>query len=199
MLPLTSLASIQGFKMSVAFSVSAPDCDVHYFKGAPATLFCIACDSYISKTDFVPQLDMRRATSDFCFTYDGRLLVSQHAKAYLNEHCVTPLNFSVVDSLVGFHVLRVELILQFNSDRRKTRFERKCATCGNYESIVGATPVFIRNAIDVDKRGIYRTDLSFGSGREKAPVLVVGGELKRELEKMFHELEFREVNQTPLT
>ncbi|MCA3009916.1 MAG: hypothetical protein INH34_16205 [Phycisphaerales bacterium] len=82
----------------------------------------------------------------------------------------------------------------FDPVRRKTRFEKKCALCGNFESIVGATPAFILESEKVEEMGMYCTDLCFGSGREKSPLFVVGASLKDDLTRNFVELDFREVN-----
>jgi hypothetical protein len=180
--------------MSSAYSVSAPDCDVHYFANAPANLFCPDCDSYIGEEEFVPQIDLRRCKLDFCFTYDGRLLVSDRARTYLSGRCTTPLKFAVVDKTSGYYALRLESTVPFDKDRRKTRFEGKCPRCGNFESIVGATPAFIFDSDKIEATGAYRSDLCFGSGREKSPLIVVGAALQRELEDIFPEIDFREVN-----
>lgn len=180
--------------MAAAYSLSAPDCDVHYFADAPAGLFCVNCDSYIGLGEFVPQLDLRLCKFDFCFTYDGRLLVSERAKRYLGEHCATPLKFTIVDKSAGYYALSVESAVLFDKDRRRTRFERRCSRCGSFESIVGATPAFILEPNRVSDMGVYRTDLCFGTGREKSPVILVGGKLKQGLAHAFPELDFQEAN-----
>ena len=180
--------------MGQSYTISAPDCDANYFEGAAPSLFCTECDSYIGSDEFVPELDLRRCKLDFCFTYDGRLLVSARAKTYLSEHCVTALNFAAVDRSGFYYRLHVGASVAFDAVRRKTRFEKKCAICGSFESIVGATPAFILESEKVDEMGMYRTDLCFGSGREKGPVFVVGAALKDELARKFAELDFKEVN-----
>lgn len=191
---VTSSINIQGCWMSAVYSISAPDCDVHYFASAPDSLFCSECDSYVGDEDFVPQLDLRGCKLDFCFTYDGRFLVSERAKKHLSEHCTTSLTFTAVDTSARYYALRVGPTVLFDSDRRKTRFERKCPRCGNFESIVGATPAFILDEDKVETTGAYKSDICFGSGREKSPVIVIGATLQRELEAVFPELDFREVN-----
>jgi hypothetical protein len=180
--------------MGNSYTISAPDCDTNYFEGAPPSLFCTQCGSYIGSEEFVPQLDIRQCDLDFCFTYDGRLLVSQRGKTYLSQHCATPLNFAAVDRSARYYSLHVVSSVAFDPVRRKTRFEKKCALCGNFESIVGATPAFILESEKVEEMGMYRTDLCFGSGREKSPVFVVGAALKDDLARNFVELDFEEVN-----
>ena len=49
-----------------------------------------------------------------------------------------------------------------------------CSVCGQYESVVGATPVYVRNVRGPISGGVYRTDLEFGSGREKEPLVIMG-------------------------
>lgn len=183
--------------MRSAYTLSAPDCDKHYFEFAPSSLFCPECDSYVGAEEFVPQLDLRQCKLDFCFTCDGQLLVSQRGMACLSQHCSTPLRFATVDESAGFHSLSVESKVAFDYVRRKTKFERKCPVCGNYESIVGATPAFILRSDKVHEMGMYRTDICFGSGREKSPIIVVGAALKSCLTHEFPELDFRGVNPAP--
>lgn len=177
-----------------AYSLSAPDCDVYYFSSAPAFLFCPECDSYVGKEDYVPQLDLGRCKFDFCFTYEGRLLVSERAKKFLSEHCTTSVVFAPVDRSARYYRFGVEATLLFDKDRRKTRFDRKCPRCGNFQSVVGATPAFIYDSCKVEATGAYRSDLCFGSGREKSPIIVVGATLKHQLQDSFPEIDFGEVN-----
>lgn len=183
--------------MSLAFTMSAPDSDSYFFADANAELFCMECGSFIGP-EYVPsRQSVRSGFRDFGYTYDGRLLVSQRAKDFLLGHATTELSFLLVKSQKELlYVLHVRNEIAFDSDARRTCFVNKCHKCGRYESVVGATPAFLRGAADINKLGIYRTDLEFGSGREKSPLLIVGSELKRLLAREFEELEFREVHAT---
>ncbi|MCS6997642.1 MAG: hypothetical protein NZ533_12000, partial [Casimicrobiaceae bacterium] len=117
--------------MGQSYTISAPDCDTNYFEGAAPSLFCPECDSYIGSDEFVPELDLRSCELDFCFTYDGRLLVSKRAKTYLSQHCVTDLDFAAVDTKGLYYRILAGESVAFDAARRKTRFEKKCAVCGN--------------------------------------------------------------------
>lgn len=44
--------------------------------------------------------------------------------------------------------------------------------CGNFESVVGATPVLLAAGTEIVTREFVRTDLAFGTGDEKHPVLI---------------------------
>ncbi|EMN48462.1 hypothetical protein LEP1GSC088_1532 [Leptospira interrogans str. L1207] len=57
------------------------------------------------------------------------------------------------------------------------------------------TPVFLKGISSRLDRGFYRTDLQFGSGNEKSPILIVGPQTKEELiSKKFTGITFQEVN-----
>ncbi len=46
--------------------------------------------------------------------------------------------------------------------------------CAAHESVVGANSVYLRNVRGPIGGGFYRTDLEFGSGREKHPLVIMG-------------------------
>lgn len=194
---MTSSDSIRIYELNSAYSVSAPDCDISFFATAPVALFCPVCDSYLGDGDYAPNLDLRRCAYDFCYTYDGRLLVSRRAKKCLDEQCTTRITYLPVDKSTEYYVCDIESVVVFDTNRRKTRFEKMCTRCGQYESIIGAIPAFVLEADKIQRSGAYRTDICFGSGREKSPVVIIGRQLKLGLQKSFPELDFRPVNESP--
>jgi NAD-dependent SIR2 family protein deacetylase len=64
------------------------------------------------------------------------------------------------------------LQVAFDAVARGTRFGRKCPSCGEYQSVTGATPVVLSSDLPSDR--VARTDLEFGSDDEKAPLFVAG-------------------------
>lgn len=190
---MTSLVSIPDCETMTAFSMSAPDSDSYFFQGAPASLFCSECGSYLDEPYLPKDLSVRPGFRDFGFTYDGRLLVSDRARSWFLRHASTELSFSEVNQSNKLFVLNAIAKTKFDSDARMTRFVNKCSLCGQYESIVGATPAFLALPDSIEDFGLYRTDIEFGSGKEKSPLFVVGPELRRLLESEFEELDFQEV------
>ena len=71
-------------------------------------------------------------------------------------------------------MFRPARVLEYDAQRRGTRFMEYCSVCGQHESVVGANPVFLRNVRGPIGDGFYRTDLEFGSGREKHPLVIMG-------------------------
>lgn len=182
--------------MPKAYDLTAPDCDCHYFAQAQANWFCSSCDSYVRSEPYYPtELAIDSLKYDFCFTYENRLLLSATARAFLEEHA-SNIGFAQINHDPAIFVPIVTSVVTFDTVRRHTKFENLCDTCGQYQSVVGATPPYLKDPGLVQPNGFYRTDVEFGSGREKAPSFIVGENLKRFLEQRFEELYFHEVRRS---
>jgi hypothetical protein len=160
-------------KKEKAYCLFAQDNNASFFDGAPKSVFCPKCDSVI-KPDYRPtRLDIaEKGSTDLSFTTDGRPIVSEHFKVTC-ENNGYEIDFFLLDGEKHVYLPSPRRTVRFDATRRKTRFVDKCPLCGRYESVVGATPAFLDEPDGVG-RGIYRTDLEFGSGREKFPMIVVG-------------------------
>ena len=73
--------------------------------------------------------------------------------------------------------------MAFDAERRGTRFVNRCSSCGQYESIVGATPVYLKPGSNIRQNEFVRTDLAFGSEDEKSPLLLCGSVAARALKE----------------
>lgn len=76
----------------------------------------------------------------------------------------------------GLFSARPTVVVEFNAEARKTQFEKRCPDCGTYEEVAGATPAFLKAGAVVPANGFARTDLEFGSGDEKMPLVLCGDE-----------------------
>lgn len=178
------------------YAIFAPDADIYYYNKASEDLFCSSCGSYISSESYFPnKLRLKSLKQDFSFTYDGRLILSSRAKVFLEENASTELRFYQVNSTPEVFVIEVPDKAIFDAEKRKTRFIGKCGKCGKFESIVGSTPPFLKNTSDIDRMGIYFTDIQFGSGKEKAPLIIVGENLGKMLKKEFKEIDLEKVRE----
>ena len=73
---------------------------------------------------------------------DGQLIGSLAFKRFCERERYEGVRFRDFEcDEVHVHVL-IETVVPFDSERRQTRFENFCSACGNYESVVGATPSF---------------------------------------------------------
>lgn len=178
----------------IAYSMSAPDGDGHFFEGAPSTSFCPECNSCIDQ-NFVPtNLKMKRKTYEVSCTYDNRMIVSQRFKDFCLQHSFEGTMFKLVNEKARLYLLESDREVSFDPERGQTRFENLCESCGQYESVVGAYPSFLRGITQPLRGGFYCSDLKFGSGREKSPILFVGIETKKLIEEaLFKRTEFEEV------
>ena len=59
--------------------------------------------------------------------------------------------------------------------------------------MVGSTPPFLKNLADIEQMGVYFTDIQFGSGKEKSPLIIVGEKLGIELKNAFKDIDLEEV------
>jgi len=181
--------------MPESYDLTAPDCDCYYFAQAQPEWFCSSCDSYIRDKPYYPTgLGVDSLKYDFCFTYENRLLLSAAARAFLTENA-SDVGFVQVNQDPAIFAPVVNSVVSFDTVRRQTRFEGPCDRCGRYQSVVGATPPYLKDAELIRPDGFYRTDIEFGSGREKAPSFIVGEKLKRLLEQRFEELYFHKVKE----
>lgn len=177
-----------------SFAVFAPDCDAYYYDDAQEELFCSSCGSYVGKSHYYPDhLSIKKLKADFCFTYDGQLLLSKKAVEFLKSESDSKLCFHRVNTDPEIYVLETRETVPFDSDKRKTRFVNPCSLCGQFESIVGSTPVFLKNEGDIGSLSLSTTDLKFGSSKEKSPLYIVGDDLGRKLKKSFKEIDLEEV------
>ncbi len=107
-------------------------------------------------------------------TYDGIDVVSLRFQAVYTEAGLTRLCFSALPDDPSFFSIIPERAVVFDAERRKTRFLKPCPKCGKYESVVGATPVCLKEGYMIGDLEFVRTDLEFGSNDEKSPLILCG-------------------------
>ncbi len=106
------------------------DGDSDYFEDAPSAVFCPGCGSCVDDSYVPRSLRVRRPVYDACGTYDGRLIVSQKFKDFHDRHGCGPPEFRLVNRRRRWYMFRPTRVLEFDADRRGTRFRRHCAMCG---------------------------------------------------------------------
>lgn len=158
----------------IGYKLSAVDGDSYYFEDAPESVFCPGCGSCVNDRYVPRSLRVGRPVYDVCGTYDGHLIVSQKFKDFHDRHGCGPAKFRRVNRKRLWYMFRPTRVLEYDAERRGTRFETYCDMCGQYESVVGANPVYLRDVRGPIGDGFYCTDLEFGSGREKHPLVIMG-------------------------
>ncbi len=180
--------------MIVAYGMWGQDNGAYYFREAPDEVFCPDCGSVIDR-DYTPRtLGRVKPIYDVSSTYDNHRIVSLKFKEFCERVRIKNLDFVKVTESPLLYDLRPRLVLQFDATRRKTRVENYCRTCDQYEAVAGATPVFLTGITSPIEEGIYRTDIEFGSGREKNPLKIIGVKTQERMQlEKFKGAEYRAV------
>jgi hypothetical protein len=128
-------------------------------------------------------LVIRKWKYDISITYDGIVVVSQRFKFLFESACLSGLQFRVLPDDAEFYAIHAGRVVAFDAERRITRFIKPCQQCGRFESVVGATPVYLKPGGEIDPREFVRTDLEFGSKDEKHPLLLCGNDAAQSLSR----------------
>jgi hypothetical protein len=163
------------------FELLAPDNDLYFFRGRLDVTRCVSCGELTKKWEedlsSVPIPD--RGSYDVSYSYDGVLVVSTRFREVVELEGIAGVEFRPLQA--GLFSAASVTVVPFDAKARETRFENRCPNCRRYESVVGATPVFLMPGAVVPDDGVVRTDLEFGSGDEKTPVLLCGDEAAKRL------------------
>ena len=153
---------------------------------------CPEC-GYVTDFDFYNEgYRPKKEYLDYSETYDLFTVVSAKFRDFCLREAYTALRFRPFRGTNRHYCFSVdEPIVEFDSSRRETAFDKLCPTCGFYESVTGATPVFLKKPEQLPADGFARTDLCFGSGNEKKPIYLIGAETHRKMRKeRFRGIEF---------
>jgi len=183
--------------MIYGYAISGPDNGSTMYDEHDFGPLCENCGQYIGDQRTANlEIVISRQNFDFSYTYDGWCIVSQNFRDFCLRNSYSGLRFGALPLSPGFYSFAIYREVTFDSDRRKTRFLNKCPLCGNYDSIVGAFPVFLEDVDRALEDGFFRTDLVFGSGNQKAPVYLVGCTTKTKLDlEKFSGLEVSVIDQ----
>lgn len=121
---------------------------------------------------------------DFSYTYDDYLIVSEKVRQILLTTKIEGLLFEKLPKSNGFYAFSTQHILEFDMERRKTKKLNPCSNCGQYYEIIGSSPVCLKASKPIEY-GIYRTDVSFGTGNNKSPNIIIGKKTYHSLNQHF--------------
>jgi hypothetical protein len=166
------------------YVVFGHDNDRYAFRDRAGVGRCEQCTQIIDKwSEHQPfSVDEPAAIAmDISSTYDGVDVVSPRFRRVIHDAGLTGLTFQEIGD--GYAVVRATRRVRFDAEARMTRFENQCERCGSYETVVGATPAFLIPPVDVGPNEFVWTDIEFGSGDEKSPLLICGENAARALRK----------------
>ncbi len=136
---------------------------------------CNACGELLRKWEEpLTGLVVKKRNYDIAVTYDGITVASTRFKLCYESAALTGLAFTQLPNDSDFFAIRPLTSVAFDAERRKTRFIKPCPQCNHFESVVGATSIYLKAGSSIDPRQFVRTDMEFGSNDEKSPLLLCG-------------------------
>jgi len=165
------------------YRVSAQDNDLYFFREREDVRRCATCrlllDKWNEDLSSVPIAHLPKY--DLSYSYDGVLVATRAFKEAVESAAIGGMIFRPLQR--GLFWAGPQSTVAFDAARRGTKFEDLCPTCGQYEAVTGAAPVYLADGVTVEGRVFVRTDLEFGSADEKSPVVLCSDEAQRELKR----------------
>ena len=144
------------------------------------------CSKCGYRTDFFyinRKFRVSRRVYDLSCTYDGYTIVSRKFKEFCDRKEYKYIEFKEFDKDYDFFALFPVNVVEYDTDRNKPQYENYCESCGNYESVIGPSPIYLKGVTEPLADGFYRTDIMFASGNEKSPLIIIGPETKETILK----------------
>jgi hypothetical protein len=171
--------------MIIGYELTGYDND-SYMTGSCDKLFDLPflpkCDKCGYRTDYRytdKDFKIKHRTMDVSSTYDGVQIVSLKFKEFCDRYDYKNLIFVDLPKSPSFYQFYIEGNIIPYSARLK---EKLCDKCGQYESTIGPT-LQLENFSEPLKDGFYQSDLWFGSGNGKSPVIIISPDTKEKLIK----------------
>jgi hypothetical protein len=165
----------------VGYTLNGQDNDTHMFDQRSGISRCPTCGYRLDFAASNPAYRLRRMTLDISSTYDNQTIVSRAFKEICDQLAFPGVEFiAFKDEPMYFHLMPTRRVT-FDSERRRTRFIKLCDQCGNFESVIGATPALLKVTVPLST-GFFGTDILFGSGDEKSPLDIVSIDTRLALE-----------------
>lgn len=158
----------------IGYSVYGRDNDTYCFRDRSDVKRCPQCKHLLQKwSEDLSGIILSKVRYDVSYSYDGVLIVSQKFKSVYESEGLKGLSFDPMFG--GFFRIRPLNEVVFDVERRKTRYINQCSVCQHYESVVGASPVFLKVS-ELSSKEFVRTDVEFGTSDEKHPLVLCGVE-----------------------
>ena len=163
------------------WTVHFHDGDFFAFKGEKAVRRCSSCGQILDKWDLSHEdLTLDRVRGEVSASYDGLMVVGERFRCEYESSGWEGLEFRSTGS-PEWSWIRSPRRVCVDTVRRKTRLLEKCESCGIFGQVAGATPPFVKES--VESNSFVWTDVEFGSGDEKHPLLLCGDAIGESLRR----------------
>jgi hypothetical protein len=144
-------------------------------RSRPGVRRCAECGGLLNKWEEpLAGLVINQRQYDLSITYDGITIASSAFKRVYDDACLKGLVFRAVPTDPEFYGIQATGVVLFDYERRRTRFMKKCGSCGHWEAVIGVTPVLLKTGCVIGDLEFVRTDLEFGSCDGKHPMILCG-------------------------
>lgn len=146
-----------------------------FFESRSDVRRCSACGELLSKWDEdLSRVALEKPPKwDLAVTLDGVQLASGRFRDVVERGHLSGLTFRAL-STPALYSMRPNQVVKFDPRTPGLKLEGLCSVCGRYRTVVGAYPVRLLPTSSLIANGFARTDLEFGSGDEKTPVILCG-------------------------
>ena len=167
--------------MIIGYSIFGADNNSHMYEDAYDVKKCSKCGFVIDFEYVNPILKIKRRVNDFSYTYDGRAIASLKFKEFCTRKNLKGIRFLELPSDKEFFYMLVDNVVEFDHEKKGTRFKNYCDECKLYRAVAGATPVILKNVEKELESGIYATDINFGSGNELSEIIIISNDIYKEM------------------
>lgn len=105
------------------------------------------CLNYVRNREnyITSEFQIKKKKYDFSYTYDSAIIVSKKFKDFCENEKLKGIEFYQLKKQKDFYLFKVNQILEFDSQRRKTEFIEYNESCGEFNEVVGAFPVCLKS------------------------------------------------------
>jgi hypothetical protein len=166
----------------------------HFFDDEPPPgVVCPACRTVLDEA-WWPGAIALNTTKDVCSTYDNVTVVTERFVEACAARGISGATFHRFSGGGNRHYYFVDATRVLECDLRdRSRFGQPCTACGQPDYIVGGVPPWLKGSGPVPT-GFSRTDVAFGSGQARRPLLVIDAQTA----EYFDSLRFRGINLMPI-
>jgi hypothetical protein len=150
-----------------------------YWEVPQAAIHCPACNGTF---DFEAVSKQVRANGPWQIaSARGRIIVGNQVRDFCRRHGYRDVMFPILDSRRQLFELRPERLLEVDLERSQPILTDFCTRCGNFQCYLLGQGLFFRGVSEALPSGFYRTNIAFGCGMSKSPLVIVAPKTMREL------------------
>ncbi|MCQ9122611.1 hypothetical protein [Rodentibacter caecimuris] len=175
--------------MIIGYELNGIDNHSYFFDDAPNNIFCNICGNCIDRK-YYPKNFKIKNKSDFSFSYDGGLpIISSKFKEFLEKELLD-IDFLDLNEDKSLFLLSPRNHLPYKAQQK----DNFCNKCQQYFDVIAPIHLFQNHIED----GFFRSDLDFGSGKAKSPIIIIGTNTAKILNKAKKEYKFRGLEILPI-